>query len=114
MKVINVGNANYANSRQQNFGMNTEFTAKAKRLIQSDSLIGKVERAVTNLRTKSGRNKRVIIDRYSDFRYLMFRDSRRKMIGDALLLEPRATLATRIISSLKQINRTSGTVLYSV
>lgn len=108
MKVMNIGNANYANSRQQNFGMKPTFTTRAKVQIASDNLVGEVERAVKKLRTKNGREKTVIIDRDSDFRYLLFKNSRKKIIADALLLDPRETLSERIIGVLRKINDNSG------
>lgn len=36
MKVMNVGNANYSNSRQQNFGMKLSFAQKVIELLRGE------------------------------------------------------------------------------
>lgn len=64
MKVMNVGNANYANSRQQNFGMVLHPPYKGTKLLDEKALKS-LSKAVESLKTKSGKELHIEVQEIS-------------------------------------------------
>lgn len=56
MKVMNVGNNNYSNSKQQNFGMNLNLGEKVIKLIGGEAKYTALKAEVLDWRTAKGRN----------------------------------------------------------
>lgn len=60
MKVMNVGNVNYSNSKSQNFGMIVKFDLDARGLL-TDATCDLVKEALKNETTKSGKHLKVFV-----------------------------------------------------
>lgn len=100
MKVMNVGNANYANSRQQNFGMQFKSIGD----VFKPETITRITEKVAGLKTASGHEAAVTaFPSGAGFLEFAGRLGKCKTYG-GISLEPAATLEARTVEKLTSIN----------
>lgn len=119
MKVMNVGNTHYSNSKQQNFGMVLNFTVDAKKLFSPDAL-NTVISTVAPLRTSKGEElfvngctdffdtMRLKLFAKSDYTDItvnnMFVSKTPPTTGDGTFHIPSANFEDEVIFALREIN----------